>query len=259
MRPAWYREWAPRPDLSGHLACIWAGRTADDGTPHADRVLPDGCLDVIWDGADLFVAGPDTGPVPLQPAPGTCFIGVRFRPGLAPTLLGVPSFELLDRRVPLSEIWGAKPAARLAEEVHGAGSEPSAGVRLEAALMARLPGASPPDALVREAVIRLARGASPVRQMAADLGVSERNLLRRCTAAVGYGPKTLERVLRFRRFLALGQASAAGLAELGAQAGYADQAHLTRECVALSGLTPRVLLDRHHPEPGHPPGRLRFR
>jgi AraC-like DNA-binding protein len=81
-----------------------------------------------------------------------------------------------------------------------------------------------------------------VRQVAGDLGVSERSLLRRCTAAVGYGPKTLERVLRFRRFLALGQASAAGLALLGARAGYADQAHLTRECVALSGLTPGVLL-----------------
>jgi AraC-like DNA-binding protein len=244
MRPAWYREWAPRPDLSGHVACVWAGRTGDDGTPHADRVLPDGCLDVIWDGADLFVAGPDTGPVPLQPAPGPGFIGVRFRPGLAPTLLGVPSFELRDRRVPLSEIWGGKAAARLADEVHDAGSGLSAAARLEGALAARLPRASPPDALVREAVVRLARGASPVSKVAADLGVSERSLLRRCTAAVGYGPKTLDRVLRFRRFLALGQGSAAGLAVLGAQAGYADQAHLTRECVALSGLTPGVLLAR---------------
>jgi AraC-like DNA-binding protein len=246
MGTASYREWAPRDDLGGHLACVWAGRTGDDGTPHTDRVLPDGCLDVIWDGADLFVAGPDTGPVPMQPAAGTSFVGVRFRPGLAPTLLGMPSFELRDRRVPLGDIWGPEPAARLAEELHGAGSVPAVAARLEAGLAARLPAASPPDALVGAAVALLARGAGPMSELASRLGVSERSLLRRCTAAVGYGPKTLERVLRFRRFLMLGQDSSDGLARLGAEAGYADQPHLTRECVALSGLTPGVLLARRH-------------
>jgi methylphosphotriester-DNA--protein-cysteine methyltransferase len=75
------------------------------------------------------------------------------------------------------------------------------------------------------------------------VGLSERQLRRRVHAAAGYGPKTLQRVLRFRRFVRM--LDAAGeppdLASAAVQAGYADQAHLTRECSALSGLTPAAL------------------
>ncbi|HEV7175962.1 MAG TPA: helix-turn-helix domain-containing protein, partial [Solirubrobacteraceae bacterium] len=77
---------------------------------------------------------------------------------------------------------------------------------------------------------------------------SERQLQRRFLAAVGYGPKMLQRVLRLRRFLATAKFDVAlsGLAAAAAGAGYADQAHLTRECRALTGLTPgQLVTDRN--------------
>jgi AraC-like DNA-binding protein len=77
------------------------------------------------------------------------------------------------------------------------------------------------------------------------LGTTERQLLRRFNAAVGYGPKTLDRVLRFQRFLSRAPAVAngeEGLARIAAEVGYADQAHLSRECVRLSGLSPTRLV-----------------
>ena len=79
--------------------------------------------------------------------------------------------------------------------------------------------------------------------VADEVGLSERQLRRRCHAAAGYGPKTLQRVLRFQRFVRMLDAAARplDLAAAAAQAGYADQAHLTRECGALSGLTPAAL------------------
>jgi transcriptional regulator GlxA family with amidase domain len=84
-----------------------------------------------------------------------------------------------------------------------------------------------------------------VAALARDLGLSERQLHRRCTAAVGYGPKTLDRVMRFRRFLALAaRQPQIGLADLAAAAGYADQAHLTRECGRLGGVAPSLLVPR---------------
>jgi transcriptional regulator GlxA family with amidase domain len=75
------------------------------------------------------------------------------------------------------------------------------------------------------------------------LGLSERQLRRRFDTAVGYGPKTLHRVLRFRRVLAqLSQTGpATDLADLAIQTGYADQAHLTRETTRLAGRPPAVL------------------
>jgi AraC-like DNA-binding protein len=57
-------------------------------------------------------------------------------------------------------------------------------------------------------------------------------------------------MLRFQAFLALVQSALSqgrepagdGLAALAADSGYADQAHLTRECVRLAGVTPRTFL-----------------
>ena len=88
----------------------------------AGLVLPDACIDVIWDGSSIFVAGPDTGPVPVPPHPGQCFAGLRFLPGKAPAYLGVPASELLDSRVPLGDLWGEAAAARLADRLSAAPS-----------------------------------------------------------------------------------------------------------------------------------------
>ncbi|HZB51734.1 MAG TPA: helix-turn-helix domain-containing protein, partial [Mycobacteriales bacterium] len=85
--------------------------------------------------------------------------------------------------------------------------------------------------------------AGVVAALAARAGLSERQLHRRCLAAFGYGAKTLDRVLRLQRFLALGRTSpTAGMAELAIEAGYADQAHLGHDCRALAGATPTELL-----------------
>ncbi|SED20274.1 Helix-turn-helix domain-containing protein [Amycolatopsis tolypomycina] len=69
--------------------------------------------------------------------------------------------------------------------------------------------------------------------------VGERRLRRRFVQAVGYGPATYLRVSRFQRAVAL-SSRAPNLAALAVAAGYSDQAHLSRECRALTGLTPRA-------------------
>jgi transcriptional regulator GlxA family with amidase domain len=130
--------------------------------------------------------------------------------------------------------------------VSGAHSAPGRVAALQGALRRRLPAATPVDpltgGLVRE--LQVARP-QPVAALAEMVGLSERQLHRRCVAAFGYGPKTLDRVLRLQRFLALGrsaQGRPGGLAELAADAGYADQAHLAHDCRALAGATPAALL-----------------
>jgi AraC-like DNA-binding protein len=208
-----YRE-IPQP--GPHIACVWTR----DPEPEARvrRIVPDACVDIVWTGRRLVVAGPATGPKIARTPAGRIAFGVRFRVGAAGAALGLPASELLDLTVPLEDVW---PAARL-EEAANAG--PAA---LAAAVTARLDDA--PDAAVRAAATGL------------DVGLGARQLRRRFGDAVGYGPKTLERVLRFQRFLALA-ATEPSLARLAFDAGYADQAHLTRECARLSGLTPAALL-----------------
>ena len=100
-----------------------------------------------------------------------------------------------------------------------------------------------PDPAVTRAARLLRDPQARAENVAADVGLSMRQLRRRCHSAVGYGPKTLQRVLRFRRFVSRIDAwpDVLDLAAIAAEAGYADQAHLTRECGKLSGLTPAAL------------------
>jgi AraC-like DNA-binding protein len=217
-----YAELAAPP-----LACLWVRITGEDRTP----VLPDACSDLIWRaGHGAFVAGPDTGPAPVGAAAGSVFVGARFRPGAGGAALGLPLSELRDLRVDLAEL---DPA--LAERLPG-DLAPAEALRRIAELARTAP---PADAAIVEAARRLAHPRTRVETLADDLGLSERQLRRRCHAAAGYGPKTLQRVLRFRRFLAGGERD---LARAALDAGYADQSHLTRECTRLAGRPPAALL-----------------
>ena len=80
-----------------------------------------------------------------------------------------------------------------------------------------------------------------VREVADAVGLGERQLRRRSLAAFGYGPKTLQRVLRFQRALGLARSGMA-LADVAQAAGYADQPHLANEVRVLAGVPVRALL-----------------
>lgn len=226
-----YAERAAAPDLRSHLRCSWTTVTGSGGV-----VLPDGCLDLMWIGGTLVVAGPDTAAAPGGLTPGLEIAAVRFRPGAAPAVLGLPASELRDRRVPLTELW--PDARRLQDEVGDAADRVAV---LEAAVRRR--AGAPPDPVALAVAGRLRRRSGGIGALAERAGLSERQLHRRCVAAFGYGAKTLDRVLRLQRFLALGRADpSAGLAGLAVAAGYADQAHLSRDCRTLAAATPAALL-----------------
>jgi AraC-like DNA-binding protein len=230
-----YRE-LPQP--TPQVACLWIRDPEPESRTH--RVLPDACVDVVWvDDDRLIVAGPTTGPALSEVPAASVAMGVRFRVGAAGGALGVPASELLDAGVPLEDVWGAE-AARIAERVAAAPTPETRLIALAAEVGARLTPAV--DRLVRAAAAGAARPGARVDQLGAKLGITERQLRRRFADAVGYGPKTLQRVLRFQRFLALARQGPADLARLALDAGYADQAHLTRECRRLSGVTPAALL-----------------
>lgn len=234
LRPG-YREWAPPPALRPLVSCLWTS-VAQSG--ESTIVLPDACSDVIWqEGRGAFVAGPDTGPFSSSLPAGTMLVGVRLRPGAGGPALGLPLAELRDQRVDLAVI-----LPEFAKRLPGNLSAGAALAQLTA-LVTELAAERAPDPLVSQAARVLAASDSSTGDLASTLGVSERQFRRRCLDAVGYGPKTLHRILRFRRFVS--RLDAAGtrmdLARVAAEAGYADQAHLTREIVRLSGLAPTAL------------------
>ena len=77
--PAGYVEWTAPLPLRRYVVCSWTGGLRSGGAGSPEPVLPDGCMDIIWDGERLFVAGPDTVPNPTA-AEGPFVVGVRFQP-----------------------------------------------------------------------------------------------------------------------------------------------------------------------------------
>jgi AraC-like DNA-binding protein len=229
-----YRELPPPPHLAASVACLWVREVHDDGT---QLILPDGCIDLVAAGDEIRIAGPDTGPVLAPLRARRTIVGLRFRPGAAPAILGWPANELRDRQVTLGDLVGVKSFSAALEA--GVATKDLTPV-VEALLARRDP--PPPDPIVEAALYELARNAR-VGDLPARLHLSERQLRRRFHAAVGYGPKVFARVLRLHRMLALAPSAGDNLARLAAEAGYADHAHLAAETARLAGLPPRALID----------------
>lgn len=202
--------------------------------PERARVLPDGCLDLLWDGHRLFVAGPDASARWHQSQAGASYVALRFSGGTGPALLGVPADELRGRTPDLEDLWPSGQARELAERV---AADPVAA--LEAWAVER--AASRPADPLGPRVLGMAAAGTAVAAMADRLGLSARQLHRRCLPVFGYGPQRLARVLRMGRALHEARAGAP-LAQVAAGCGYADQAHLSREVRALAGTAPTTLL-----------------
>jgi len=188
------------------------------------RILPDGCLDLIWNDGSVFVAGPDTVAEVASSPPGSRFAALRFAAGTGPGVLGVPADELLDRQVPLEDLWPAAQVRRLAEA-----TDPMAALQSVAASRFQRPDRT------MVAVAEAARAGRPVSAIADSCALSPRHLHRLCKTAFGYGPKTLHRILRLQRAVRLARGGLP-FADVSAVAGYADQAHLAREVKALAGV-----------------------
>jgi AraC-like DNA-binding protein len=175
---------------------------------------------------------------------------VQFRivPGSAPAVLGVPAHEVVDRVVPLGELWG-QSGYQLADDLAGLGHDPALAVEhLEAALLSRVEGERAQERaranLVREAAVELSTSAarSPARvgEVARHVGVSERQFRNVFTASVGVPPKQFARLSRVRTLL--GGAGRGSLAGLAGDAGYYDQSHMTAEFREVMHVTPSAFI-----------------
>ncbi len=243
-----YVERPPLPGLAGVVRTVWIQRTAD--VAYVQRHLPTGGVEIHFPiGGHPQLVGPLTGPSVEVIPPQTTIVGVRFQPGTAPPLPTVLD-DLVDQRLGLAELWGST-ADRLADAMGRAETAQQALTALQAHLLRELRGGGQADPLVGAAVQALMPWHPvDIDTLAGHLTLSASQLRRRCVQAVGVSPKVLQRTLRFQGFLALAQAGATasgrrgadGVAGLAVDVGYADQAHLSRECLRLTGLTPSQLL-----------------
>jgi AraC-like DNA-binding protein len=238
-----YREFPVPASLANYFLCFWKQVIVGSGE-YAHRVLPDACVDIVFiDDAPPVVVGPWTDPFVVRFRAGTSIVGARLHPGRAPSVLGISAAELLNQSAPLDEVWSTN-RARVTLALDGPALVSQKSVLAEALVRATA-SATPLDPAVVTSIRWLARRPhATVEQLSQWIGLSHRQLQRRFSAAVGYGPKMFQSVLRFQRLLNFANrpASPVSLADLAAIAGYADQAHMTREVRRFADCTPTVLI-----------------
>nr|WP_314540547.1 AraC family transcriptional regulator [uncultured Massilia sp.] len=246
-----YREFAPHPLLAGHVACLWTSRARPQGVPVRRRILPDNCIDILWqDRAPAgFVAGMMSRSHLFEADAPVLTVAVRFLPGAARAFFDLPLHLLQDDHPSLDELWPRHEANALAAALWE--RELSVRARLaliEETLLARLRLASPlpADRLVRAAVRRIeaAHGAVRIEDLARALGVSRQHLALQFRERVGLNAKAFAMVSRFGK--ASGAVRAAGRdidwATLALDCGYYDQSHLIHEFRLLAGTTPAAFV-----------------
>lgn len=258
-----YREHAPPPALQPFVQCIWTLRdTAEPGPPQ--RILPDGSVELVLHLGDAFqrhdpdgrvhrqpwalVVGDVARPMMLASPRVVDLVAVRFRPGMAGGVLGVPAGALAGACHELESL--GSPALRgLWNRVGNAA--PARRLRvLEAGLLEARRAGRAPAARVQGAIaaIEAAAGRIAMPEVAALAGCSLRELERRMRADAGLPPKCFARLARFRGVIhRLATPVAPAWARLAAQCGYHDQPHLVREFREFAGTTPGEYWRERHP------------
>jgi len=257
-----YVEHRPGPELRPHVECLWLASDPRARPRTPERVVPDGCPELIVHLADCFarqrgsrfvvqprafLAGTLTRPWLLRAGRRVLTLGVRFRPGAVTAVLPVSMPEAADRETRLAAIVGAAAAKALGRALRTARSEAARFAAAEEWLVGRLAVARPrgdgASASVR--LLLEARGAARIDDVARALGWTRRRLERTFTRELGIRPKLFARIVRLNAVLGgMGDLERASAVDMALAAGYFDQAHLLRDFRGLAGRTPRAGRER---------------
>ena len=260
-----YSEIPPSKRLARYVKCFWtleAGNSRGESAP--EPVMPDGCIELIFNLADPFrrhhadgilesqpqsiIAGQMRSSAMIEPSGRIDLFGVRFQHAGASPFFAVPLNELTDNIVDLGFVWGSagrEIEARINEA-------PTVEIRVgivENTLLSLLAKNAASDDVVEAAskLITENMGLTSINKIADSIGVNGRRLERRFQQSLGLSPKRFSRIIRFQNFLgAVRNEPTGGILDTALSFGYYDQAHLIREFREFSGKTPLAFFENEH-------------
>ena len=254
-----YREIQPTAALARFVECFWSlENDAGAAATQPERLLPDGCVELILNFGERFrehqddgkserqpqhlLVGQMTRPILITPTGSVQLLGIRFHPGGTLPFFRIPMQELTNRVTDLEALSSEfqNDLIRCAEET----SSLLKVAAVEKLLVERVRSCKHDSRLV-SLVTKLVQngGQVSVDQLATDAGVSSRQLERRFLLEVGIGPKLLSRILRFQQIFRAVDRHDEGWAAVAADCGYYDQAHLIRDFREFARQTPALLFE----------------
>lgn len=252
-----YKVFTPSTELQPFIKCFWSLEGEKQEEPVRQRVVPDGCMEMIFhygdhyqqffdDGSSMvqprcFIFGQITRYIEIAPTGVTGIISARFHPeGLTPFLDREVS-GLQDKAVDLEELFGEK-GLRMGQEVLALPDNEQRIQAIESFLLPILEQPQATDNVARSCmeVILQSQGQLGMQELAGKLNLNRRSMERRFTSAIGMSPKQLARVVRLQATLKmLERKEFTSLTSLAYENGYYDQAHFIKDFREFTGMSPK--------------------
>lgn len=252
-----YQVYTPSPELQPFVKCFWSLEDEAKEDHLKQRVLPDGCMEMIFHYGDLysqhfedgssiiqprsFVFGQITKYIEISPTGISGIISARFLPdGISP-FLNMPLTSLENKAVPITELFGEDGKKLEVAVINGTDSQQRI-MLIEAFLLSKLTEQKTIDAITKSCVdiIFQSHGQIGLAALADQMNINRRNMERKFTSAIGISPKQLARVARLQATLKmLGQKKFTSLTEIAYENGYYDQAHFIKDFREFTGISPK--------------------
>jgi AraC-like DNA-binding protein len=247
------------PELQPFIKVISSVENSN-GSPCTFRALPDTCVEIFFaynshpiatiktktafDSPGSFVSSRMSTYMDVQLPPHSGSIAVCFHPGAAFRFFPLPMKELTDNNVLLSDLWGSKTSELedTLSHCHSQQERVSVVQRLLLTFIQREP--------VNKGAyehclwqINLYRGQMPLKTLAKETNISQRQLGRLFHTFLGLAPKEYSRIKRFLCTIDnIRKYPSYSLTQIAYESGYFDQAHFIHECKEFTGMTPRELV-----------------
>lgn len=252
-----YQVYTPIPELQQFVKCFWTLEDEAVDEPVRQRIVPDGCMEMIFHYGDLyrqyfedgssiiqprsFVFGQLTKHLEIAPTGISGIVSARFLPdGLTP-FLSIPVSELQNKAVSIDKIFGKK--GKLLEEKIVTATNNELRIKLlQDFLLSMLIDKKTIDTIAKNCteVILQTRGQLDISALADKTNTNRRNLERRFITAIGLSPKQLSKVIRLQATLKmLEQKKFTSLTALAYENGYYDQAHFIKDFKEFTGMSPK--------------------
>jgi AraC-like DNA-binding protein len=252
-----YQTFVPAADLSTFIKCYWTLESPAEANPGIQRIVPDGCMEMIFHYGDLykqyredgsfliqprcFVFGQITQPLDIEPTGDTGIFAVRFFPDGFTPFATLPLQQMENKAVSLQVLFGNDGVAIENDLLSAATSEARIGI-IEKFLLQRLVLPEAIDRIAKSSVEVLMQlnGQLSVGELSDQLNIHRRQLERRFSAVIGLSPKQLAKIIRLQSTLKLlAKKQFTSLTAIAYEGEYYDQAHFIRDFKEFTGMSPK--------------------
>ena len=251
-----YQTYLPQEALAPFIKCYWTLSAPAAAAEARQRIVPDGCMEMIFHSGDLyrqylpdatcivqpkcFIFGQITQPLEIAPTGETRIFSVRFHPDGCLPFISMPVREMDNKAVSLEQLFGEQ-GNKLGTMVCAAEDVDTQIGLVENFLLEQIKTAEPGNRIAAISVQTLLqlKGQLGIDDLAGRLQVNRRQLERKFAAVIGLSPKQLAKIIRLQAALQMmGKGKYNNLTELAYENGYFDQAHFIRDFKEFTGVTP---------------------